>query len=100
MDLFIRIVDNQPFEHPILSNNFCQAFPHIDTNNLPSEFVRFQRIQPPVLGDYEVYEGLSYALVDGICKDIHHVRQMTQEEKSIQDGLLALLALKKNRSIT
>lgn len=81
MELFIQIKDGQPFEHPILGDNFRQAFPDIDTNNLPSNFSRFERIPQPKLGVYDVYEGVTYEFFDGIVKDVHHVRQMTSEEK-------------------
>jgi hypothetical protein len=80
MELYISIVNGQPFEHPIFGDNFKQAFPEIDVNNLPPEFSRFERIEPPTLGLYEVYEGVTYAWVDGIVKDVHHVRPMTEEE--------------------
>jgi hypothetical protein len=82
MKLFIRLKDGQPFEHPILGDNFRVAFPDIDTNNLPPEFARFERIEPPVPGVYEVYEGVTYEWVNGMVKDIHHVRPMTSEEKT------------------
>ncbi len=81
MELFIRIVDGQPFEHPITGENFRQAFPDVDTNNLPSEFARFERVEIPLLGEYEVYESTDYATVDGVCKDVHRIRLMTDEEK-------------------
>lgn len=81
MELFIRIKDGQPFEHPILGDNFRQAFPDVDTNNLPTEFARFARIEKPSISVYEVYEGVTYELIDGIYKDVHHVRPMTEEEK-------------------
>jgi hypothetical protein len=82
MELFIRIKDGQPFEHPIFGDNFRQAFPDISTDNLPPEFAPFERIEQPVLGAYEVYEGVTYDWVGGIVKDVHHVRQMTTEEKT------------------
>lgn len=81
MNLFIRIKDGQPFEHPIFEDNFRAAFPDVDLNNLPPEFSRFERIAPPNLGPYEVYEGVEYQLVNGIYKDVHSVRQMTDDEK-------------------
>ena len=56
MELFIRIVDGAPFEHPIMGDNFREAFPHIDTENLPPEFARFVRVAMPTIGVYEVYE--------------------------------------------
>jgi hypothetical protein len=82
MELFIHIKDGQPFNHPILSDNFRVAFPDIDTNNLPPEFARFERVEPPTLDVYEVYEGVRYEWEGNIIKDIHHVRAMTTEEKT------------------
>ena len=82
MELFIRIKDGVPFEHPILSENFRAAFPKIDVNNLPSKFALFERVAPPSLGVYEVYEGATYEWFDGVVKDVHHVREMTEQEKT------------------
>ena len=57
MELYIQIVDGQPINHPIVEDNFKQAFPNIDTSNLPPEFARFVRIARPTIGDFEIYEG-------------------------------------------
>ena len=83
MELFIRIKDGQPFEHPIFGDNFRQAFPEIDVNNLPPEFARFERVESPVLGEHEtlVSENPTYELVDGVYKDVWHKRDMTPEER-------------------
>jgi hypothetical protein len=85
MELFIRIKDGQSFEHPILGENLRQAFPEIDVNNLPPEFARFERVERPILSEYEilVLEEPTYELVDGVYKDVWHKREMTLEEKEI-----------------
>jgi hypothetical protein len=85
MNLYIRIKDGQPFEHPIFEDNFRQAFPDVDTNNLPPEFARFERVERPVLGEYEVMvsETSTYELIDGVWKDVWHKREMTAEEKEV-----------------
>lgn len=89
MELFIRLQNGQPFEHPIFGDNFRAAFPDVDTNNLPPEFARFIRVEPPVVGTYEVYEGVTYEQ-DGVgYTDVHHVRPMTDEERAIKDKQLA-----------
>ena len=81
MELYIQIKDGQPFEHPIVNDNFCQAFPEIDVNNLPENFARFERIEcPNNAGVYEI-DVVSYQWVNGIVKDVWTVRPMTQEEK-------------------
>ena len=87
MELYIQIRDGQPFEHPIMGDNFRQAFPDIDVNNLPPEFAKFVRVLRPsrtVLpeGPYQVTE-VRYVLdTDGVSwKDEWYVRDMTAEEK-------------------
>ena len=80
MELFIRIVDGQPFEHPIFGDNFRLAFPDIDTNNLPAEFARFVRVEPPMIGPYEKNQTVSYQLVDNVYTDVFACEQLTAEE--------------------
>jgi hypothetical protein len=80
MELFIRITNGQPVDHPILGNNFRQAFPDIDTNNLPIEFARFNRIEAPGLSPYEKNQTVSYQLVNGTWTDVFACEQMTAEE--------------------
>jgi hypothetical protein len=81
MDLFIRIQNGQPFEHPIMGDNFKQAFSHIDTDNLPSEFAKFVRVAPPEVGPFEILT-LNYGLVNGIWSDVYTITPMTEEEKA------------------
>lgn len=88
-ELYIRIKNGQPFEHPIVGDNFRQTFPEIDVNNLPAEFARFTRVDQPVVGVYEAYT-VTYEWVDGNVTDAHHVRAMTGQEKlAKQDAVKA-----------
>jgi len=80
MELFIRIKDGQPFEHPILGDNFREAFPDIDTDHLPSDFARFERIAPPSVGPYEIAECV-YQWDNDRVKDVWQIRQMTDQQK-------------------
>jgi hypothetical protein len=82
LELYIQIRDGQPFEHPIFADNFREAFPDVDTENLPDTFAKFIRVDQPVPGTYEVYEGVTYEWVDGVVKDVHSVRAMTDEERA------------------
>jgi hypothetical protein len=82
VELYIQIKNNEPFEHPILESNLLQVFPGIDLDNLPPEFARFKRVEAPLLGVYEVYEGLVYEWDNDIVKDVHVIRPMTVEEKT------------------
>lgn len=82
MELFIRLENGQPVDHPIHKANFIDAFPDIDLNNLPSNYVRFERIIQPKLGPYEKNQTLQYQLgSDGVCRDVWNCEQMTAEER-------------------
>lgn len=89
LELYIQIRDGQPHEHPIFADNFREAFPDVDTNNLPDTFAKFIRVDAPVPDTYEVYDGVSYQWVDGVVKDVHSVRPMTDEERTAKDVELA-----------
>ena len=91
MELYIRIKDGQPFEHPILGDNFRAAFPEVDTNNLPQDFARFQRIEAPLLGVYELNQRVQYERgADGVYRDVWYCDQMTADQiKEKQDAVKA-----------
>lgn len=85
MDLFIRVDENgNAVEHPIFGDNFREAFPHIDTNNLPTEFAKFVRVSRPTLGVYEFLASNepTYQKIDGVFTDVWDIREMTSEEKT------------------
>jgi len=88
MNLYIRIKDGQPFEHPLFEDNVKQVWPEIDLNNLPPELAKFERVQPPVVDTFEILEGFSYQIVDGVYKDVWHKRPMNDAEKEEQIGKL------------
>lgn len=91
MELFIRIKDGQPFEHPIFGDNFREAFPDVDVNNLPPEFARFERVAPPVWGPYDKNQRVQYVRgADGVYRDVWVCDTMTPEEiKAKQDEIKA-----------
>lgn len=92
MELLIKIVDGQPFEHPILVDNFRLAFPNIDIENLPLNFARFERVAKPMPNDFQVVEGPVYQWVDGIVKDVWILRDMTEFERNEKIALLTTFA--------
>lgn len=92
MELFIKIVDGQPFDHPILGDNFRQAFPNVDIENLPSSFARFERVAHPTPTDFQVVEGPVYQWVDGVVKDFWILREMTEFERNEKIELLTNFA--------
>ena len=85
MNLYIQIENGEPVNHPIMESNLVQVFPNIDLNNLPSNYARFERVSCcPEIGVYEVNEGTTYEWVDGVVKDVHHIRPMTTEERTVK----------------
>lgn len=82
MELYIQIRDGQPYEHPILGDNFREAFPDVDVQNLPPQFAKFVRIPQPRISAFEVNEGFSYKWTDGVVHDFWHIRPMTPEERA------------------
>lgn len=87
MSLVIQIRDGQPYEHPIVADNFMSAFPHLDINNLPNTFAKFERIPRPIEGPYEEIVGLSYQWDGDVVKDTWEIRQFTEEEKLFKINL-------------
>lgn len=82
MELFIQIRDGQPYEHPIFGDNFREAFPDVDVDNLPPEFARFERIPQNVEPTtFEIAEA-TYQWFNGVVKDVWSVRPMTAEEEA------------------
>jgi hypothetical protein len=71
---------------PSRNSVLAAAFPDVDTANLPDTFAKFIRVDAPVPDTYEVYEGVSYQWVDGVVKDVHTVRPMTDEERAAKDA--------------
>ena len=93
LELYIQIRDGQPFEHPIFADNFKMAFPDVNINQLPlDQFAKFIRVDAPVPDTYEIYEGVTYQWFDGVVKDVHSVRSMTDEERAAKTAELEAAA--------
>jgi len=79
MNLYIKIENNQPINHPALEDNLILAF-----GSVPENWEPFVRVARPVPGLYQVLvsEEPVYAKVDGVWKDVWTLRDMTAEEKT------------------
>ena len=88
MNCYIQIKNGVPFEHPIMEDNFRQAFPDIDVNNLPPEFARFTRKERVVEGTGERYQTMDSKYVQNgdAWEDEWHFRDMNEEEKEMRDA--------------
>ena len=88
MELYIRIVDGKTFEHPILGDNFRDAFPHVDVDNLHQyeEYAKFERITQADAGVFPgVYQTVECTYTkrdDGVWQDTWTLIDYTAEEKA------------------
>ena len=83
MKCIIRIVDGVPFEHPIMLDNFQQAFPDIDLDQpLPEGFAWFERTLIPPIADDQIFvsEQSRYEFHNGMWTDVWDVRAKNQDE--------------------
>lgn len=88
-EMFIRLENGQPVDHPIMGDNFRRAFPQIDPNNPGPGFAKFVRIPKNAVGKYKVVTGgPTYGWVGDTVQDIWETRDMTPEEMAEVDQLL------------
>ena len=78
MNLYIKIENGIPKNHPALENNLLQAF-----GLIPEHFQPFIRVERPSLLPYQIFnsEEPSYQKINDIWTDVWDIRDMTQEEK-------------------
>lgn len=90
MNLYIKIKDGQPFEHPITEENLRYFYPDISSDNIPKDYALFCRLPQPNLLPYEVLCGCEYVFKDGKYWDCWQTRSMTQAEKdeAVQEALM------------
>lgn len=97
-DLFIQIRDGQPYQHPIFGDNLREAFPDIDTNNLPEGFAKFIRHAPDLqVGPYEVLVE-DYVWNGDSVEDNWSVRPMTEAEAA-EVKATAIESIERDRSV-
>jgi hypothetical protein len=86
MEMFIKLENGQPVEHPIMGDNFRRVFPHIDPNNPGPQFAKFVRINRKDVGQYKIVTGgPTYGWVGDTVQDIWETRDMTAEERADYD---------------
>ena len=88
MEMFIKLENGQPVNHPIMGDNFRRVFPQIDPNNPSPEFAKFVRVSRKDVGQYKVViSGPTYGWVGDTVQDIWETRDMTPEERAEVDQL-------------
>lgn len=67
---------------PFTEEQMQTKFENFDPNNLPEMVFPFERVPVPTIGTFEVFEGTTFENVNGQWKDVHHIRPMTEVEKT------------------
>ena len=77
----IQIKNGEPYQHPISAENLAQAFPHVDINNLGSDFAVFIRSPRPT--DPGVYKQTQFSYVwnNGVVEEIWEIVDVSPTEK-------------------
>lgn len=81
MELLIKVKAGKAVEHPVAKENLLAVLKKTNINDLPSDWVKFERVPKPSFGPYEVYVETVYQQDGGVFKDVHVVRLMNEEEK-------------------
>jgi len=82
IELVIRIVNGEPFEHPITRENFEQVWTDLNFDAPGPGFAKFYRHLQPVPGVYEIVERCEYRWNGDSVEDHWITRPMTLEEKT------------------
>lgn len=83
MKLYIMLENGNPVNHPMLESTLMLIYPMIDFDDLPEEICEFIRVPRPIVGVFQLLEPEepTYEIIDGVCYDVWHLRDMTVEEK-------------------
>lgn len=85
MKFYIKLENGQPIHHPHVEENMISAYPTVDLENLPSNWAKFERVEQPEVGFYEVAV-CTYEWVGNVVKDVWTARPMTTEERAAKDA--------------
>jgi hypothetical protein len=80
MELYIKLLNGKPVDHPITKENMESAYSHVDLDNLPVDWAKFVRVPRPQLGTYDVAE-VYYEWVGDVVMDVWYTHTMGEEEK-------------------
>ena len=83
MKLYIKYINGQIVDHPLLEENLIQLDPEFDPKNLPATLKLFERINAPLTGGPYAYMKVSYELgQDDIVRDVYTEVPFSAEERT------------------
>jgi hypothetical protein len=80
-DLYIKLLNGKPVDHPVTRENIISIYPGFNFDNLPDSWAKFIRVSQPACGPYEVAECF-YEWVGDVVKDVWYIYPMSNEEKA------------------
>lgn len=87
LELYIKIQNGLPVDHPQLKDNVIDAFELSDTDlDGHPDWLPFIRAEKPEVGIYEVADGPHYIRNENLVNEQWIVRPMTDEEKVIKQN--------------
>lgn len=83
MNLYIKYINNEIVNHPILESNLYYTVVNFNPEALPGDLKKFERIPAPNPSGPYVRVETTYALGDDdIVRDVHYEVEITAEEKA------------------
>ena len=83
MNLFIKVEDGRPVNHPATEENLRMLYEDFDPENPPEPFEKFARRQPAAITKWQKVERLPYEKIDGVWTDVFNVIDFTEAEIEI-----------------
>jgi len=89
MNLFIKVINDETVDHPVMQGNLLDVF-----GEIPPEYQPFERTHPPTLGTFEVFDSIvpQYGIVNGVWSDLWPRRPMNSDELTLKNDELAEMA--------
>lgn len=89
LNLFIKLENGEPVNHPTTEENLLQFYPDLEVNNPPDGWGKFIREPHPDMNFFETVDTVNYELSEEYTKqfgtktwhDVYTIREMTPEEK-------------------
>jgi len=82
MNLYIKYINGQIVDHPMLEDNLKQADPDFNPINLPDTLKVFERINGPLPGPYAYIQSSYQLFEDGVVRDVYTEVPFSAEEKA------------------
>lgn len=82
MDLYIKVEDGNPVDHPILGENLRNFYPDLSEDNIPEGYVKFIRKPHPATTRFQKLAVGAYVWEDNVITDNWLVEEVTGEEKA------------------